>query len=142
MQNFCCTENDVLKAGLPIYHIERTVQETGVIFQDQAHIIYVNSQIKDETALGKLMHDFFCTDSKDMYYPVLADRVWYFKENEKGVTTMCRAMEDMRNDTFHANSVEIALRILSSCKMSYEEISALVNLPVDEIKALDSKRSA
>ena len=55
------TENDILRAGLPIYHIDRTVQETGMIFNDQAHIIYVNSQIKDETALGKLMHDFFCT---------------------------------------------------------------------------------
>lgn len=54
------TENDVLKAGLPIYHVERTVQETGTVFNDQAHIVYVNSQIKDETALGKLMHDFFC----------------------------------------------------------------------------------
>lgn len=52
------TENDILRAGLPIYHIDRTVQETGMIFNDQAHIIYVNSQIKDETALGKLMHDF------------------------------------------------------------------------------------
>lgn len=50
------TENDILRAGLPIYHIDRTVQETGMIFNDQAHIIYVNSQIKDETALGKLMH--------------------------------------------------------------------------------------
>ena len=26
------TENDILKIGLPIYHIERTVQETGGIF--------------------------------------------------------------------------------------------------------------
>ena len=41
-----------------------------MIFNDQAHIIYVNSQIKDETALGKLMHDFFCTDSSKMYYPI------------------------------------------------------------------------
>ncbi len=53
------TENDVLKAGLPIYHIYRMVEETGTVFNDQSHIIYVNSQIKDETALGKLMHDFF-----------------------------------------------------------------------------------
>ena len=60
------TENDVLKAGLPIYHVDRTVRETGTAFNDQAHIVYVNSQIKDETALGKLMHDFFCTNSKDM----------------------------------------------------------------------------
>lgn len=49
------------------------------------YIIYVNSQIKDETALGKLMHDFSCTNAKDMYYEVLADRVHYFKEDEKGV---------------------------------------------------------
>lgn len=49
------------------------------------YIIYVNSQIKDETALGKLMHDFACTNAKDMYYEVLADRVHYFKEEEKGV---------------------------------------------------------
>ena len=41
------TENDVLRAGLPIYHIERTVQETGMVFNDRAHIIYVNSQIKE-----------------------------------------------------------------------------------------------
>ena len=37
------TENDVLKAGLPIYHVERTVQETGTVFNDQAHIVYASS---------------------------------------------------------------------------------------------------
>ncbi len=103
------TENDVLKDGLPIYHVERTVQETGTVFNDQAHIVYVNSQIKDETALGKLMHDFFCTNSKDMYYPVLANRVWYFKENEKGVATMCRAMEQMRDETAAEQNIKTLL---------------------------------
>lgn len=92
------TENDVLKAGLPIYHIDRTIKETGAMFGDEAHIIYVNSQIKDETELGRLMHDFSCTDAKDMYYKILADRVRYFKEDAKGVETMCRAMEEMRKE--------------------------------------------
>ena len=103
------TENDVLKAGLAIYHVDRTVRETGTFFNDQAHIVYVNSQIKDETALGKLMHDFFCTNSKDMYYPVLANRVWYFKENEKGVATMCRAMEQMRDETAAEQNIKTLL---------------------------------
>ena len=31
-------------------------------------------------------------------YEVLADRVHYFKEDEKGVAVMCKAMEDMRNE--------------------------------------------
>ena len=45
--------------------------------------------------LGKLMHDFSCTQADDMHYPVLAERVRYFKENVKGVTTMCREIEKL-----------------------------------------------
>ena len=56
----------------------------------------MNSQVKDQTALGKLMHDFSCINAKDMHYKILADRVRYFKEDEKGVETMCKAMEEMR----------------------------------------------
>ena len=44
------------------------------------------------------MHDFSCTDAKDMKYRVLAERVRYFKEDEKGVAAICKAMEDMRNE--------------------------------------------
>ena len=40
------------------------------------------------------MHDFSCTKPQDMYYKILADRVRYFKEDEKGVLTMCREMEN------------------------------------------------
>jgi len=36
------TENDVLEGNLPIYHIDRTIQETGALFNDKAHIIYLN----------------------------------------------------------------------------------------------------
>ena len=55
-----------MKEGLPIYHVDRTVIETGKLFGDEAHIIYVNSQIHDESALGKLMYDFYCTDAGKM----------------------------------------------------------------------------
>ena len=58
------TENDVLERGLPIYHIDRVIKETGEVFQDESHIIYVNSQMRNETALGKLMHDFFLHECK------------------------------------------------------------------------------
>ena len=99
------TENDVMKAGHPIYHIDWVVRETGKLFEDEEHIIYVNSQIKDETKLGRLMHDFSCTDAKDMYNKVLADRVRYFKEDERGVEIMCREMEIMRNQA-HEEGIE------------------------------------
>ena len=136
------TEKDVLRGGLPIYHINRIIEETGKSFGDDAHIIYVNSQIKDETALGKLMHDFTCTDPDDMNYPVLAQRVRYFKEDTKGVATMCRAFEEVREETKHEQSIEIAKSLLEVGKMTYEEIARSVQLPVEEVKALDTKKPA
>ena len=132
------TENDIMKVGLPIYHIDRTVKETGELFGDESHIIYVNSQIKDESALGKLMHDFSCTDAKDMKYKILADRVRYFKEDEKGVATMCKAMEEMRKEEL----IEVAERLLKLKKLSYEEIAEIAKLTVEEVKALDEKEIA
>lgn len=132
------TENDVLKAGLPIYHIDRVIKENGRLFGDEAHIIYVNAQIQDETALGKLMHDFTCTRPEDMKYKILANRVRYFKEDEKGVDDMSQILDDMRKETAHENALEIAERMLASGKFSYEEVAVYVNLSVDEIKKLEN----
>ena len=107
--------------------------------EDISHIIYVNSQIKDESALGKLMHDFYCTNPKDMNYKILAERVRYFKEDEKGVATMCRVMEDMRNETAREERIAMAQRLLKLGKLSYEEIAETAVLTVEEVKALDEK---
>lgn len=94
------TENDVIGAGESIYTVERQITNlNNRNFGDGEHIIYVNGADRNSnTELGKLMHDFFCTDPDDMNYKVLADKVRYFKEDEKGVATMCKVMEDMRED--------------------------------------------
>ena len=68
------TENDVIGKGRPVYPIERCFIDTGEKFEDGSHILYVNGAYRDETPIGKLMHDFACTDPSDMYYPVLAER--------------------------------------------------------------------
>lgn len=130
------TENDVMKAGLPIYHIDRVVKETGKLFKDEAHIIYVNSQIKDETKLGLLMHDFSCTDAKDMHNKVLADRVRYFKEDERGVAIMCREMEIMRNQAHEEGRIMLLIELVCAKMQKFssaEEIAddlAIQDLPL------------
>ena len=55
------TENDVMKADLPIYHIDRVVKETGKLFKDEAYIIYVNSQIKDAFSENQRREKTFST---------------------------------------------------------------------------------
>ena len=137
------TEHDVLKGGRPIYCIERTVQETGESFGDGTHILYVNAQMKDDTALGHLMHDFACTSADEMHYQILADRVRYFKVDKEGVETMCKIMEDMKNEAAKRNSIETARVLLAMGKLSYEEIAQSVRLlTVDEVKALDEGKPA
>lgn len=82
------TENDVIGRDKPLYPVERWIEiDDGKkeLFNDGAHIIYVNGANQgSETALQKLMHDFSCTEASDMYYPELATKVRYFKENEGG----------------------------------------------------------
>ena len=42
------------------------------------------------------MHDFSCTNPDDMNYDALAKRARYFKQDEKGVRSMSKIMEDMK----------------------------------------------
>lgn len=144
------TEHDVLTAGRPIYHIDRMIQETNALFGDGSHILYVNAQIKDNTALGQLMHDFACTKAEEMHYPILAKRVRYFKEEQEGVATMSRIFEEIKREaaqeaarkTAREKSIQVARRMLMMGKYSYEEISAISDLTMDEVKALDEGKPA
>ena len=61
----------------------------------RAQIIYVNGEYRGNDAVGRLMHDFFCTRAADMNYSVLADRVSDFKESDKGVSDMCESLDDL-----------------------------------------------
>jgi len=130
------TENDVIGAGYPIYHAERMVFETGKPFDDGQHILYVNAQITDETELGRLMHDMWCVEAEDMHYEILAERVRYFKEDEEGVATMCRAMEEMRNEAvkqadFKKNVEHILMAIK---KLGWTKEQALEFYEIPEIE--------
>lgn len=60
-------------------------------------VFMLMEKIRDETPLGRLMHDFFCTRAEDMYYAVLRERVNYFK-NEEGAETMCAIMDAIKEE--------------------------------------------
>lgn len=128
------TENDVLEGNLPIYHIDRTIQETGALFNDKAHIIYVNGEIKDDTPLGRLMHDLSCADPDDMNYKELADRARYFKKDEEGRKIMSKIMEQLLNE----EKIEAAKRMLERGKMTKEEIAEDLDLPLSVVERLEN----
>ena len=143
------TENDVMRGNQPIYPVERyvIVGENKVLFDDGSHIIYVNGKYRGNDEIGKLMHDFSCTNPDDMNYEALAKKARYYKQDEKGVATMCKIMEDMRNEAAREaaqkaelkSAKETAERLIKMGKLSLEEISLCVPaLSIDELKELEA----
>lgn len=54
------------------------------------------------------MHDFDCTDASDMNFEPLTERTRYLKENPKGVSEMCKVIEDMRNEERKETMIQVA----------------------------------
>lgn len=136
------TENDVIGQRQPLYRIERCILGANESFNDGLHILYVNGAYRDDTPIGKLMHDFSCTNPADMHYGILADRVRFFKESKEGVAIMCKVIEDMRDQERREVTREVALRMLQAGKYALEEIADISGLSLDEVKALDADKTA
>ncbi|MGN0618007.1 MAG: PD-(D/E)XK nuclease family transposase, partial [Ruminiclostridium sp.] len=142
------TENDVLGGGLPLYTVKKIIEETGEIFNDGTHIIYVNSRITDDTALGRLMHDFWCKNPEEMHYEVLSDNAKLTKEreDEKG---MCKIIEDIvereskreRQLGEKQAQVETARRMIEEETFTAEQIAKISGLSLDEVEELIKKHS-
>ena len=140
------TENDVMRGNQPIYAVERyvTIGEEKVLFCDGSHIIYVNGKYRGNDEIGRLMHDFFCANPDDMNYDALAKRARYFKQDRKGVKSMCKILEDMRNEAAKEaalnNARETARRMIMKGKMSLEDIADCVPmLSFDELKEIEAE---
>lgn len=115
---------------------------------DGSHIIYVNGKYRGNDEIGKLMHDFSCTNPDDMNYEVLAKKARYFKQDEKGVAAMCKIMEDMRNEAAREaaqkaelkSAKETAERLIKKGKMMLEEIAECVPLlSLDELREIEMR---
>lgn len=138
------TERDVMGRGLPLYKIERSILGTGELFDDGAHILYVNGAYRGNTPVGRLMHDFFCTRAEDMYYDVLAEKVRYFKDMKEGSDIMCRAMEEMREKAWQEGKQEgrleerrsLVQKLLDFDGLTLSDISRLSDLPLEEVRRL------
>lgn len=143
------TEGDIFGANKALYHVDRIVKETKKSFGDEAHIIYVNSKIQNNTVLGRLMHDFYCTDTKDIKNRKLAKRVKFFKEDKEGVKIMSNVFEEIKNEGAETRAYEIARslitlgvdddKILQSTKLSkhvFEKLKKEVKEESDNLKAV------
>ena len=123
------TRDDILGYDFPIYHIDRHIKEADDSFQDEAHIIYVNSRKQEDTELGRLMHDLHCKNADEMHSPVLAKRVHELKDTQKGVELMCHEMEKIYSEGMESGEKRGELKKAKETALSLAEMG----LPVEKI---------
>ena len=125
-------------------HEENVIKELShAQFRDGGHIIYVNGEYRDlATQIGRLMHDFACTQARDILNPVLRERVRYLKESEGGTTEMCDLVEEYAEKKAIRKQLEIAKDLIETTDLSLEHIARVVKLPLDTVKELARGRTA
>ncbi len=139
------TKKDVLKGGKPLYRIQRTILDMdNKPFGDGSYIIYVNGEIRDGTKLGRLMHDFFCSNPNEMHYEVLRERAKYFKQDKEGVGTMggsyaeisAKERAEGRKEGLARGLKQGTLRslrnLIANVDMTVEQAMAAIGVPEEE----------
>lgn len=146
------TENDVRRGNRAVYTYEKTDAVTGEPFGDGEHIIYINGAYfdsGDSSELAKLIHDFKCTASGEMYLEKMAERLRLCKETEKGVSGMCKLWEDrlkieadvLAEKIAEERAVEraeeraeaIAINFLKIGKLSVDEVAICSGIQADRV---------
>ena len=150
------TENDMMGDGRDLYSYQRIDDETGKKLGDGTHIIYVNGATRSKSDIGKLMHDFLCSNAAEMYFDLLKRRVSEFKDSEEGRHYMCEAMERIRAEGKTEGIVEgvergkaegrregklenmfaTAKRLLANGKLMVKEIAECTGLSLAQVKKL------
>lgn len=101
----------------------------------------MNASYKDDTELGRLMHDFSVTEPDEMSFQVLADVTGYYKKDKEGIQAMCKAMEDMIADFVADDKKETAIRLLKQGILSNEQIAEGVGRNIVVVNALEKENS-
>lgn len=86
----------------------------------------------DTSALAQLVHDFRCKRADEMRTKALADKTRYLKDSPEGVSEMCKAIEDMREE----RTKEIAWQLLTMGMGTPEQIAQATGLTLEEVQEL------
>ena len=100
----------------------------------------MNNSIRDDTPLGRLMHDFACADPDEMFYKELADKIGSQKKDEEKVFKLAGVMEriteQVRRETAVEKAIEFAKSLIARGKLTLEEIAEDSGLPLEKVQAL------
>ena len=114
-------KRDKFRKGLPMYHVDRYVEETEEPFGDGSHIIYVNGSYNGNDEVGQLMRDFRQSNSKNIHYKELARGVEHYKETKEGRENMSEKLEQYINEKVLCATMQNVKNLMDGMKISLEQ---------------------
>ena len=90
---------DIFEGGLPIYHIDKVVRETGQVIEDGLTEIFVNTVNYDGSKPARLMKLFTENDAySEDEFPVTSELKSRLKSSEGGSRAMNEILEKLISD--------------------------------------------
>ena len=127
---------DIFKQNKTIYHIQRTILETGFFVENGTHEIYVNTAIDDGSDIAQLMQYFKNSNGIHPLFEKLSSQVYYYKESPEGEKNMANVFDEYAEEKVAERDREMAIALLKKKIMPLSEIAELTKLPLEEIEAL------
>ncbi|MCQ2393981.1 MAG: Rpn family recombination-promoting nuclease/putative transposase [Kiritimatiellae bacterium] len=146
------TEEDVFGRDEAVYEFDRIARKCNLELNDGMHVLYVHGAKRTApTRLGKMLHDFFCSDPDKMKNKEFAQRAKDLKQKTEGRTTMCRILERVRERGRAEGEAkglvkgrlaalrEMARRMLAEGKLSMAKIAEYSGLALREVRKLNAE---
>ncbi|MCD8396996.1 MAG: hypothetical protein LUD12_07440 [Lachnospiraceae bacterium] len=126
------------------------------LYDDGSHIIYVNAEVDDGSAIAKMMRYFKTADPDDMSHGDLSKRVKYLKREKGGYELMCAEAEKLYNlgvedgieqgieqsEMNQAKEKAEAVIMMLQDKLPIEKIAAYQKMPIDEVRKIEAEMPA
>lgn len=74
-----------------------------------------------------------------MIFPLMAEKTRYLKENPKGVSEVCKQMEDLRNESILEGKILTLIDLVQDGTLDIKIAAAKANMTVDEFKEIMGK---
>ena len=135
---------DIFEGGLPLYHIDKVVRETGQVIEDGLTEIFVNTVNYDGSRPARLMKLFTENDAySNDEFPVTSELKSRLKSSEGGSRAMNEILEklisDEKRESEKRGKIEGAKEIAKTMikeGLSTELIIRYTGLPEDIVAAL------
>ena len=120
-----------------VYHIDRTIRETGDVSDNGLQEIYVNTKIDDGSDIAELMRIYKEQETYDYEkFPHTSKRKHQFVVSEGGKKEMCEIVENYAKEVAKENEKLIAKKLFAKNVNFDTVLHSMEHMTAEELKKI------